>query len=264
MRILFIGDIFGSTGRRILAENLREILEEHGVDVCIANGENAAGGRGITVNIVKKLHKYGVHIITGGNHSMVHSEVYDDTSHVKHLLRPLNLPNGSKGIGKLLYELPENKYLGIINLMGRTFCDESIPCPFKTGMDAVKEMRKVTPFILIDFHAEATSEKICLAHYFDGMASAVLGTHTHVQTADERILPKGTGFISDVGMTGPEESAIGMKLKPILQRYLYQSRIRFEPASKGPMFNAVMLDIDNETGKSLHISRIFKRISFTS
>ncbi len=262
MRILFIGDIFGSTGRRILAEYLKKILEENTIEICIANGENSAGGRGITHNIEKKLYKYGVHIITGGNHSLVHSEIYDSTTPARHLLRPLNFHRGPKGIGETIYTLADGRKLGVINLQGRTFCDESIPCPFNIGETAVKEMIKHTSIIIIDFHAEATSEKNCLAHYLDGRVSAVIGTHTHVQTADERILPKGTAFISDVGMTGPEDSAIGMKFKSVLQRYLFQTHSRFEPASKGPMLNGVILDIDDDTGKAKSISRIFKRITF--
>ena len=262
MRILFIGDIFGSVGRRVLAENLTGILKENNIDVCIANGENVAGGRGITRNIVKKLHKYGVHIITGGNHSMYDMEIYNSFPPVTHLLRPLNLQNETKGTGKTVYKLSDGRKIGAINLQGRTFVNENLPCPFITGIAAVKELTRQTPIIIVDFHAEATSEKVCLANYLDGHVSAVLGTHTHVQTADERILPKGTAFISDVGMTGPEKSAIGMKLETILQKYLYQSHIRFEPATEGPMFNAVVLDIDDKSGKANTISRIFKRVTF--
>lgn len=263
MRILFVGDVFGGTGRRVLAEALKEVIEQHSIEVCIANGENSAGGRGITSNIVKKFHKYGVQIITGGNHSMVHGEVYD-MERTSNLLRPLNFPSDCKGEGKLLYQLADGRTLGVINLQGRTFCDETIPCPFVTGMAAVEEMRYHTHNIIIDFHAEATSEKICLASYLDGMVSAVLGTHTHVQTADERILPKGTAFISDVGMTGPEDSAIGMKVRPILLKYLRQEHMRFEPATRGPMFNGVVVDIDERSGNAVHISRIFKRFDFES
>ncbi len=262
MRILFIGDLFGSTGRRILAENLEDISKENNIDVCIANGENVAGGRGITRNIVKKLHKYGVQVITGGNHSMYDMEIYNSSPPVKYLLRPLNLHNETKGTGKTIYPLSDGRKIGIISLQGRTFVDENLLCPFKTGMAAVEYIARQTPIIIVDFHAEATSEKICLANYLDGKVSAVLGTHTHVQTADERILPKGTAFISDVGMTGPEKSAIGMKLETILQKYLYQSHIRFEPATEGPMFNAVVLDIDDSSGKANTISRIFKRVTY--
>jgi metallophosphoesterase (TIGR00282 family) len=262
MRILFIGDIFGSTGRRVLAENLEDMVLENRINVCIANGENIAGGRGITLNIVKKLRKFGVHIITGGNHSFYDEEIYNLSPPVKHLLRPLNLPHENRGIGKTVYTLSDGRTLGVVNLQGRTFMDEKLLCPFRTGLAAVEEIAGQTPLIIVDFHAEATSEKVCLANYLDGKVSAVLGTHTHVQTADERILPNGTAFITDVGMTGPEKSAIGMKLETILQKYLHQSHIRFEPANEGPMLNAVVLDIDDNSGKANTISRIFKRVTF--
>ena len=262
MRILFIGDVFASTGRRILAEYLKDILKEYAVELCIANGENTAGGRGITGKILKKLHKYGVHIVTGGNHSMADVEVYSNERLADRLLRPLNIPDLTKGKGKTVYTLADGRRVGIMNLQGRTFFEEKLDCPFKTGLAAVKELSAETPLIIVDFHAEATSEKICLATYLDGKVSAVLGTHTHVQTADERILPGGTAFISDVGMTGPELSAIGMEVGPILEKYLTQANIRFEPAKKGPMLNAVVLDIDDTSGRAKTITRIFKRLSF--
>lgn len=262
MRILFIGDVFGSIGRRILAENLKDILIEYNIEVCIANGENAAGGKGITRNIVKKFHKYGVQIITGGNHSMVNEEVYDSSPPLQHLLRPINFQNEKKGVGKTVYELSDGRKIGVINLQGRTFFDKNFNCPFRAATAAVKEIAKQTSIIIIDFHAEATSEKVCMANYLDGEVSAVIGTHTHVQTADERILPKGTAFITDVGMTGPEDSAIGMKLKPVIEKYLFQTYLRFEAAKDGPMFNGVILDIHDKSGKTINISRIFKRISF--
>ncbi len=262
MRVLFIGDIFGSIGRRILAENLKNILTENNAEICIANCENVAGGKGITLNIIKKLRKYGVNIITGGNHSMANEAVYNSISPVENLLRPLNFINETRGEGKLIYELPNGKYLGVINLLGRTFFEKNLECPFKIGLSAVNEMAMHTSIIIIDFHAEATSEKICLANYLNGKVSAVLGTHTHVQTADERILSKGTAFITDVGMTGPEDSAIGMKFKQVIDKFINDSHVRFEPASQGPMFNGVIVDIDNESGKAKSIHRVFKRLSF--
>ncbi|MGD9200504.1 MAG: TIGR00282 family metallophosphoesterase [Chitinispirillia bacterium] len=262
MRVLFVGDIFGSTGRRVLSERLKDLKEKNEIDVCIANAENAAGGKGITLNILKKLNKYGVNVVTGGNHSMVHEEVYTSLNSMHYLLRPLNLYNENKGIGYTVYPLTDGRKIGVINLLGRTFFDAKIGCPFKFGMDTAKKIIKETPIIIIDFHAEATSEKVCLANYLDGLVSAVIGTHTHVQTCDERILPGGTAFITDAGMTGPEDSAIGMKLKSVIQKYLYQSHIRFEVASKGPMFNGVIVDIDDNTGKARSISRNFERIIY--
>lgn len=264
MRILFIGDVFGSTGRRVLAENCKDIIAEYRADICIVNGENVAGGKGITLNIVKKMRRYGVDIITGGNHSMADEDIYFHTPPVQHLLRPLNYRNEKRGMGKTVFTLDDGRKIGVISLLGRTFFNDNLDCPFKTARSAIKEIMEQTPVILIDFHAEATSEKICLAHYFQGKVSAVLGTHTHVQTADERILPGGTAFITDVGMTGPEDSAIGMKFKQVIERFLNHSPTRFEPASKGPMFNAVVLKIDDSTGETKHIQRIYKRTPFNS
>lgn len=264
MRILFIGDVFGSIGRRVLAENLDRILDENRIDVCIANGENAAGGKGITRNILKKFHKYGVQIVTGGNHSKINLDIYDSSALVEHVLRPMNFSNENRGFGKTIYELEDGRKIGVINLMGRTYFKEDLNCPFRTGLGVAEKIRKETPIIIVDFHAEATSDKVCLAHYLDGKVSAVLGTHTHVQTADERILSSSTAFITDVGMTGPEDSAIGMKTETVLKRYIYQTHSRFEPATKGPMFNAVVVDVDDSTGKANSISRIFKRVLFSS
>jgi len=264
MRILFIGDVFASAGRRILAENLSEVRDEYAVELCIANAENTAGGRGVTAKILKKLYKYGVQVVTGGNHSMADAEVYGHEQLADRLLRPLNMPDLTPGKGKIVHTLPDGRRVGIINLQGRTFFEDKLECPFKTAMTCVSELSSETPVIIVDFHAEATSEKICLATYLDGKVSAVLGTHTHVQTADERILPGGTAFISDVGMTGPEQSAIGMEVNPIIEKYLTQGNIRFEPAKKGPMLNAVLLDIDDASGRAKTITRVFKRLSYKS
>jgi len=262
MRILFIGDVFGSIGRRVLAENLKRIRTENSIDVCIANGENTAGGKGITVTIVKKLHKYGVDIITGGNHSMAVEDVYKEPSTVSELLRPLNFQNNSIGIGKTIYQLSDGRKIGVINLIGRTFFEEQFLCPFEMGMTAVTEISDYTRTIFIDFHAEATSEKVCLANYLNGKASAVIGSHTHVQTADERILSEGTAYLTDAGMTGPEDSAIGMKLKQVIERFITGSHVRFEPGSRCPMFNGVVIDTDDTTGKARSIYRIYERINF--
>jgi len=230
MNILFIGDVFGTIGKRILADHLEKIRKEFAVDICIANGENIAGGRGITANLVRKLHKFGVDVITGGNHSFREPQVYNDPYAERRLLRPLNVPSDRPGKGVVIHTLPDGREVAVINIMGRTFIpDESISCPFTCGMSAVDEALSRTDFIIVDFHAEATSEKVCFAHWLDGKATAVLGTHTPVQTADERILPKGTAFITDTGMTGPELSAIGMKHEPIIRRYCTQEKIRFEP-----------------------------------
>lgn len=260
MRILFIGDIFGNAGRRALAERLSSLLEEHNVDICIGNGENAAGGRGLTKNLYKKLRKYGMSVITGGNHSFsVADKDYSFMSEPP-VLRPLNYPPGNVGHGSTLFTLPDGRKIGVVNLMGRTFIHEALDCPFRMGMEAIKELRQHTPVIFVDIHAEASSEKAAFAWYVDGLASAVVGTHTHVQTADERILPKGTAFITDVGMTGPEKSIIGMKPEGVVKKFILQTYVRFEPADDSPMINGVIVDVDDTTGHATSITRVFERV----
>ncbi|MBN1308569.1 MAG: TIGR00282 family metallophosphoesterase [Chitinispirillaceae bacterium] len=263
MRLLFIGDIFGTAGRRICADRLPALLSERRIDVCIANGENAAGGRGLTGNLVKKLRKYGVQIVTGGNHSFSIPDNAFQFMEQPMVLRPHNYPPGNIGKGVTLFPLPDRRQLGVVNLQGRTFLHESLDCPFRTGLEAVEVLRRQTSCILVDFHAEATSEKAALARFLDGKVSAVIGTHTHVQTADERILEGGTAFITDAGMTGPEDSVIGMRHDQVIRRFLLQTYVPLEPSKKGAMLNAVVIDIDDATGHSRSIERIFERILFS-
>ncbi len=262
MRILFIGDIFGNIGRRVCACRLPELLSKQGVDVCIANGENVAGGRGLTNNLFKKLRKFGVDIITGGNHSFSVPDGSYQFMEQPTVLRPLNYPPGNIGKGKTVFSLSDGRLLGVVNLQGRTFLHELLDCPFRTGLEAIEELRRQTPCIIVDFHAETTSEKCALAYFFDGKVSAVIGTHTHVQTADERILEAGTAYITDVGMTGPEDSVIGMRPDQVIRRFLLQTHVRLEPSDKGAMFNAVIVDVDDATGKARSIERIYERIVF--
>jgi metallophosphoesterase (TIGR00282 family) len=264
MRILFIGDVFGNVGRRILAERLSPIVNDNKIDICIGNGENVSGGRGMTKNLFKKLRKYGLNVITGGNHSF--SVADNDYSFMKepHVLRPMNYPPQNLGHGSTIFTLEDGRSIGVINVMGRTFMHEMLDCPFRACADAINELKKQTPIILVDFHAEASSEKAALAWHLDGQASAVIGTHTHVQTADERILPKGTAFITDVGMTGPEMSIIGMKPDGVIKKYLLQTYIRFEPSEEGAMLNGVIIEVDDNTGKALSIKRIFEHVTFRS
>jgi hypothetical protein len=263
MRILFIGDIFGSTGRRVCAERLAEIISRERIDMCIANCENAAGGWGCTTNIARKLRKYGIQVLTGGNHSFANQDILPSMETDPFLLRPLNFPPGNPGTGTTVFALGDGRKVGVVNLQGRTFFPESLDCPFRAGAAAVDEIRAQTPVIIVDFHAEASSEKVAFARYVDGKVSAVLGTHTHVQTADEQILPGGTAFITDVGMTGPENSVIGMKTKTVIRRFLLQSPVRFEPSHEGPMLNAVVCDIDDQTGRANSITRVFERLTFS-
>lgn len=262
MNVLFIGDVFSNVGRRVLAERLSALRAEEAIDACIVNGENAAGGRGLTGSIFKKLRKFGADIVTGGNHSFSIPDSSYAFMGYPEVLRPHNYPPGNIGKGVTTYTLPDGRTIGVLNLQGRTYLHESIDCPFRTGLEAVEELRTQTNCIIVDFHAEATSEKGALARYLDGKVSAVIGTHTHVQTADERILENGTAFITDAGMTGPEDSIIGMKHEQVIRRFLMQTHVRFEPSEKGAMLNGVVVDIDDATGKARSIKRIFERLTF--
>lgn len=261
MKILFIGDVFGSLGKRVLAERLPSLLKEHSIEVCIANGENAAGGHGITRNLARKFRRFGVDVITGGNHSFSNQDAVDALINEDTVLRPLNFPDGNAGVGKILYG--EKQKIGVVNLLGRTFAPEALDCPFRKGKQALEQLKKETDVLIVDFHAEATSEKKALFYFLDGLASAVIGTHTHVQTSDERISLKGTAFITDVGMSGPEDSCIGIKPEPIIKRFLLGTPVRFEPSDKGPMLNAVVLDIDRDTGRARSIERIYEHVQWS-
>jgi metallophosphoesterase (TIGR00282 family) len=263
MKIFFIGDVFGSLGKRILAEKLPSFLKENSIDVCIANGENLAGGRGITHNLVGKLKKFGVNVITGGNHSFENADGFEDLKNDPFVLRPHNFPSGNIGKGIAVYTLLDGRMLGIINLQGRVFFDELCDCPFRIAQNATEELSQKTKNIIIDFHAEATSEKKALFAFVNGKVSAVIGTHSHVQTADEIVSPQGTAYITDAGMTGSEDSIIGMKKENIIKRFLLQTPARFEPSESGPMLNGVIIDINDTNGKAQSILRIYERIRFS-
>ncbi|MFW5960190.1 MAG: TIGR00282 family metallophosphoesterase [Chitinivibrionales bacterium] len=262
IRVLFVGDIFGSCGKRVLSETLEKVKQENEVELCIANGENLSGGIGITWNGYRKLRKFGVDVVTGGNHSFAKSDIWENWNNNTPLLRPHNYPPGNPGSGKHMFDMGHGINVGIINLQGRTFFQEFLDCPFRVADEVIENMHEITNIIIVDFHAEATSEKSCLGKYLDGRVSAVLGTHTHIQTSDERVFSGGTGFITDAGFTGAEDSAIGMKYRSVIDKYIYQTKRRFEPAKQGPVLNGVLLDIDTVTGNTLSISRIYKRINF--
>jgi 2',3'-cyclic-nucleotide 2'-phosphodiesterase len=262
MRIFFIADIFGPTGKRVLAERLEKFLVERSIDVCVANAENIAGGHGVTGNLLSKLHKFGVNVVTGGNHSFANQDCMDDYATDPYFLRPHNFPPGNPGKGVTVFSLPDGRTLGVLNLQGRVFFSEHVDDPFRTALAAVEELSRSTKAILVDFHAEATSEKKALFSYLDGKVSAVVGTHTHVQTADEIISQLGTAFLTDAGLTGPEDSAIGMKTEGVVRRFLLQVPVRFEPSDKSPMLNGVVIDIDDSSGRAISISRVYERIQF--
>ena len=251
MKVLFIGDIVGSPGRKAVKQYIGEIKKEYGFDYCIANGENAAGGSGITYVIAQELYKCGIDSITMGNHTWSKKEILNFIDTDARLARPANYPAGLPGRGSVIID----GRLGVINLLGRIYMDPA-DCPFATLDRELEEIKKKVKAVVVDMHAEATSEKCALAWYADGRVSAVVGTHTHVQTADERIFPCGTAFISDVGMTGPYEGIIGVDRELVIDKFRTSMPVRFEVA-KGPVqFNAVLLDIDETTGRTLKIDRI--------
>lgn len=253
LNILMIGDIVGRPGRNAVKQYLEVNSKQY--DFIIANGENAAGGKGITPDIVYTLFNSGVDFITMGNHVWDKKEIIKFIEHEPNIIRPANYPPNSPGRGSMVIKLHNKIKIGLINLSGRVFLP-ALDCPFRTARTLVKEIRKETPIIIIDFHAEATSEKVALGWYLDGQVSAVLGTHTHIQTADERILPQGTAYISDIGMTGPRNSVLGVKKELIIQRFLTQLPTRFEIAGGEAIFNAISLKIDKSSGKCLHLERI--------
>lgn len=254
-RILFIGDIVGRPGRLALRELLPRLVGRYGPDLVIANGENAAGGFGITPEIAEEIRALHVDVITSGNHIWDKREVYDFLGASPWLLRPANYPQGSPGTGLGVYECASGVKVAVVNIMGRVFMD-CVESPFAVGMELVRKARQTTPVVVVDFHAETTSEKMALGWHLDGLASAVIGTHTHVQTADERVLTGGTAFITDAGMTGPSDSVIGIRKEIILERFLTHMPMRFEVATKGVELQGVFVAIDSSSGRALRIERV--------
>lgn len=258
VRILLVGDIVGKPGRRVLARSLPPLRREHALDLVIANGENSAGGFGITRETFDDIVACGVDVVTGGNHTWKAREVVSLLDSDLRLLRPANYPAGTPGRGAGIFRPTGRRAgapgVGVLNLQGRVFM-EALDSPFRVGWDQVEILRRETPVIVVDMHAEATSEKVALAWYLDGRVSAVIGTHTHVQTADERILPNGTAFITDAGMTGPRDSIIGMGREEVLQRFLTLLPVRFDVAKGRAQLNAVLLEID-EAGRAVSIQRV--------
>lgn len=255
MRLLMIGDVVGRPGRRALKENVRNLQKELDIDFVVANGENAAGGNGITREVAKELLATGIDVITMGNHVWNHKEIFGFLDQEKRIIRPANYPPGVPGVGVNVYETRRQVPIAVINLSGRVFMAD-LECPFRKADQLISEIQGITRVILVDFHAEATSEKMAMGWYLAGRVSALCGTHTHVQTADERILPGGTAYITDVGMTGPRDSVIGVKRELVLDKFLTQLPRRFEVASGLYQFNAVVIEIDDESGEAREINRI--------
>ena len=254
INILFVGDIVGEAGRKIFYKKIMNLKQVYEVDFTIVNVENAAGGKGITPQIADEILSYGVDVMTSGNHIWDKKEIEEYLKNQNKLLRPLNYPPGVPGVGSII--LNKNGInIAVINLLGRVFMD-SYDCPFRCFDSEYENLKKITNIIIVDFHAEATSEKMAFGWYVDGRASAVIGTHTHIQTADERILPSGTAYITDVGMTGPMDSVIGIKKEIAIKRFLTQMPIKFKISKLNPVMCCVLIEIDTFSGKALSIKRL--------
>lgn len=258
MRILFVGDVVGRPGRRVVAEVLPRLRSERQVDVVVANAENAAGGHGATPEVLKELSNAGVDAFTMGNHTWRKQVLFPLLDSMENIVRPANYPAGAPGRGAAVVTLQDGRKLGLLNLIGRVYM-EPLDCPFQAADSLLEGLRKETHLILVDMHAEATSEKIAMGWHLDGQCSAVVGTHTHVQTADEWILPQGTGFITDVGMCGPSHSVIGTDIEPVLKRFRTGLPQSFNVAKGPAQFSAVQVDVDDDTGKATAIERVFAR-----
>jgi metallophosphoesterase (TIGR00282 family) len=254
MNVLMVGDVFGDPGRAALQKLLPQLKEEYRIDFTVVNVENAASGFGVTPAMARAFLGQGVDVMTSGNHIWDRKEIVEYVTRENLLLRPANFPTGTPGVGSVTLKAGPHR-VAVLNLMGRVFMNP-IDCPFRKADELLPELRKETPIILVDMHAEATSESVAMGWYLDGRVSAVVGTHRHVQTADERVLPKGTAYITDLGMTGPTDSVIGVDRDLILQRFLYQMPVRFEPAKGPAALHGVVITIDPDTGRASEIRRL--------
>jgi metallophosphoesterase (TIGR00282 family) len=256
LRILFFGDIVGRPGRDIVVNRMAALKRSLGADVVIINGENAAGGMGITPQICRELFDLGADVITLGNHAWDKREIATYIDEEPRLIRPINFPPGTPGYGHSLVKRAGKPLLSVVQAHGRVFSPLLLEDPFRGLEEVVDRLRQTTPVVFVDFHAEATSEKVAMGWFLDGRVSAVIGTHTHVQTADERILPGGTAYLTDVGMCGPHESVIGMDKSLVLDRFLSQMPVRFEVAKGPAVLSAVLVEVDPGTGRALGITRL--------
>ncbi len=252
MRLLFVGDVYGKIGRQMIQDYLPKLKSTYRPSVTIVNGENAASGRGITEEIYKVIMSSGADVVTMGNHTWDNKAIFEFIDSAKRMVRPANFPEGTPGTG-IVYTNFNGTEVAVINLQGRVFLP-AIDDPFKKADALIEEAKKRTPIIFVDFHAEATSEKMALAWYLDGRVTAVVGTHTHVPTADERILPGGTAYVTDVGMTGPYDGIIGVKRDTVIQKFLTALPARFESETGSGQLSAVVIDVNPETGHATKIT----------
>ncbi|MBS3976536.1 MAG: TIGR00282 family metallophosphoesterase [Syntrophomonadaceae bacterium] len=257
MNVLMIGDIFGKPGRRAVKKLLPEIIRNYQVDFVIANGENAAGGTGITHDTADELLSSGIDVLTMGNHVWDKKEVFNFIDMEKRILRPANYPPGTPGLGFNVFQAHNNLDVAVVNLSGRVFIGH-LDCPFRILEDILISLKKKTQIIFVDFHAEATSEKLAMGWYLDGRVTAICGTHTHIQTADARVLPGGTAYITDLGMTGPRNSVLGVESSLVIQKFLTQMPVKFEVAGGPAQFNGVIIGLNTVTGKATGITTLFE------
>jgi len=255
VKVLFIGDIFGEPGRRAVSRMVPRIVSQRQVDVVIGNGENVAGGFGITPELAEDLFEMGLSVITTGNHAWDKKEVLEYFPREPRLLRPANYPVGVPGQGSYIVESAGGERLAVLQLMGRAYMP-TLDCPFQVAKRELPKLKREAEAVIVDMHAEATSEKMAMGHYLDGEVTAVVGTHTHVQTADDQILPKGTAYLTDIGMTGPLHGVIGVKKELAIEKFLTGMPKRFEVASGPSVFCAVLVELDARLGKAIAIERI--------
>lgn len=255
VNILFIGDVIGKPGRQAVSRELHRLVDRYRLDLVIANGENAAGGFGITEETAKDLFKSGIHFLTSGNHIWDKKDALEFIAREERLIRPANYPPGTAGRGSAVVKTPGGAKVGVLNLEGRVFMN-NLDCPFRTADREVARLREETSIIFVDFHAEATSEKASLGWYLDGRVSAVVGTHTHVQTADERIFPGGTAYLTDAGMTGAFDSVIGVRKDEPIEKFLTQVPVKFEIAKNNLRLNGIVVTVDEDTGRALGVERV--------
>jgi hypothetical protein len=257
VKVLFVGDIIGSPGRDAVHKLLPSLVQSQEIEFVIANAENAAGGKGLTPGVARDLFASGIHVLTNGNHVWHNKEVLEIFGRDERVLRPANLPQGVgvPGHGSGVYTLSSGVKIGVLNLIGRVFM-HPYDCPFRVGRQEVERLRRETPIIVVDFHAEATSEKIALSWYLDGEVSAVIGTHTHVATADERVSEQGTAFQTDAGMTGPFDSVIGVRKEPVIEAMIKLMPVRHVPAKRDIRLCGLIVEVDVITGRAKRVERV--------
>jgi len=260
MRLLFLGDVVGRPGRRALAALVPRLAAQEDIEFVIANCENASGGKGVDPRSAEELHEAGVDVLTSGNHVWQNREIVPYMRESGRLLRPLNFPPGVPGVGWTVQKARRSEArVAVLNLIGRVFM-APVDCPFRAADEALADIRREASIVFVDMHAEATSEKVAMGRFLDGRVSAVVGSHTHIQTADETVLPGGSAYLTDAGMCGPEDSVLGVRTDRVVERFLTQMPTRFEVAAGAVLVQGAVIDIDGETGRARSIRRVRERV----